>query len=203
MKSTAHQHHTSFHGIPIVIENPAGELVADHGYIKKTTDHDGDPIDVFVGPHKHSDKVFIIDQYHRETGTFDEHKCLLGFNSEREALSAYRNSYSRKYLKRFVIGSVAKMSVADFKAWLEFGNRNYLVAQSAFKFPRDFAKALGRGDKQAGHAAIDRLFGRLTTGRRIVEPIGVSMLGDGNEKKGRRVLKRFVNIVRSQHRAGQ
>lgn len=128
--------HRSFHGLDITIENLKGRdrtgvgkdgkqwkvrmpSDSDYGYIKRTEGADGDHIDVYLGPNEKSDQVFVVDQKDAETGRFDEHKCLLGFNSEAEARKTYRAGFSDgkdriKHLRR--------MSMAEFKDWLEKGD---------------------------------------------------------------------------------
>ncbi len=128
--------HISFHGLPISIENKKGgersgvgpdgkrwrvALPADYGYIKRTEGADGDRVDVYVGPHKTSRQVFLINQIDHKTGKFDEHKAMLGYHSEREALGDYCRAFSDgKGHAR--VGSVETMSLDGFKNWLKDGN---------------------------------------------------------------------------------
>lgn len=128
--------HISFQGIPIAIENALGstrsgrdadgkawscKLPADYGYIKRTEGADGDHVDAYVGPDAKSNIVVIVDQRDLKSRRFDEHKCLLGFRSEREALDCYRKAFSDgRGHKR--IGKVTVLSVDAFKKWLKSGN---------------------------------------------------------------------------------
>src|SRR5512143_1704497 len=128
--------HIEFQGIPITIENPKGtirsgtnsngkkwanRMSADYGYIKSTEGKDGDQVDAFVGPNKRSNRVFVVDQLHHSIVRFDEHKCLLGFNTEKQALTAYHSSYGRKYGAHHTVGAVTEMSIDAFKEWLKGG----------------------------------------------------------------------------------
>jgi hypothetical protein len=48
---------------------------AAYGRIKGTRGADGQPLDIFVGPHPSSPHVFVVDQHHPGAG-FDEHKIM-------------------------------------------------------------------------------------------------------------------------------
>lgn len=128
--------HIVFQGIPISIENPKGtirrgidhkgkpwaaKMLQDYGYIKRTLGKDGDQVDCFVGPNRRSNRVFVVDQLHHNANKFDEHKCLLGFDSEKQAMAAYRGSYGNTYDFRHQVGAVTEMSVDAFKEWLKGG----------------------------------------------------------------------------------
>lgn len=128
--------HISFQGLPISIENKKGSvrrgvgadgkpwscvLPADYGYIKRTEGADGDHVDVYVGPHKDSQQVFLINQVDHKSRRFDEHKVMLGYHSEREALGDYCRAFSDgKGHAR--VGSVETMSLDGFKGWLKAGD---------------------------------------------------------------------------------
>jgi hypothetical protein len=64
------------------------KMKADYGYIKRTKDADGEELDVYVGPNRQSDKVFVIKQL-KDDGSFDEHKVMLGYDSADDAKSSY------------------------------------------------------------------------------------------------------------------
>ena len=121
------------HGLTIAIENPRGstrsginhetgqewsvEMQHHYGDIKRTEGADGDPVDVFVGPNPASETVWIVDQVDPD-GEFDEHKVMLGFDSEEEAVDGYRSNYEEDW----VVGPVTQMSIDDFKQWLRNGD---------------------------------------------------------------------------------
>jgi len=95
-------------------------MPADYGYIKRTEGADGDHVDVYVGPDKASQMVFVINQNDHRTGQFDEHKAMLGYSSERAAVADYAKAFSDgKGPAR--IGSVEPMSLDAFKHWLKRG----------------------------------------------------------------------------------
>jgi len=90
-------HSTEFRGIPVVIQWPKGslrvgerkdgtpfrtEMHADYGYIPNTVAAgDEERLDVYIGPDKDADTVYVIEQVRKETGEFDEYKMMLGFSS--------------------------------------------------------------------------------------------------------------------------
>jgi len=128
--------HVRFQGLDISIENKRGSQrsgidpngkrwsctqPADYGYIKRTTGADGDHVDVYIGPDKSSQLVFIINQHDHRSGAFDEHKCMLGFNSEKDAAKTYCRAFSDGNGPAR-IGSVETVSIDAFKHWLRNGN---------------------------------------------------------------------------------
>lgn len=124
--------HLVIQGLPISIENRKGSIrrgkdktgkpwqvvmPCAYGYFKRSEGADGEHIDVFVGPHWRSDKVFIIDQINADDKSFDEHKVMLGFGSKLQAINTYRKAFSDgKALDR--IGAIHEMTTAEFKQWL-------------------------------------------------------------------------------------
>jgi DNA topoisomerase IB len=120
-----------FQGLPIIIEQPVGstrqwktpegetgetKFLIAYGYIDGTQGMDGDEIDVFVGPDPSAENVYVIEQQNRNTGTYDEQKCMLGFANEREAEIAYRNHYDNP--DEFIICTEV-MTSAHFKQWID------------------------------------------------------------------------------------
>ncbi len=121
------------HGLELSIENPQGstrsgvdrdgkpwETTMQHhyGYIRGTVGADKDHIDVFVGPHLDSDKVFVVDQVHPDSGKFDEHKVMLGFDSIEEARAGYQANYDASWKGG---RNITETTVDGFKAWLSSG----------------------------------------------------------------------------------
>lgn len=119
-------------GLRISIENPQGStrsgtspdgvewsntMAAHYGYVKGTEAADGDHVDVFVGPHAATaPTVYVVDQVNAD-GSYDEAKALFGFNTEAEAVAAYRGSYDADWK----VGPITAMSVDEFKAGLAAG----------------------------------------------------------------------------------
>ncbi|NSX14941.1 PLxRFG domain-containing protein [Cupriavidus taiwanensis] len=137
--------HVSLHGLDVSIENPRGstrsgtapdgsawsvEMANHYGYFKRTEGADGDHVDVFIGPHPDSTKVFVVDQVDPATGRFDEHKVLMGFNS----LAAARAGYLANYEKGWKgAGAITAMSLGEFKAWLKDGDTTKPLDQKVGK----------------------------------------------------------------------
>lgn len=125
--------HIIIGGLPISIENKAGsirrgkdnawqvKMPCDYGYFKRTEGADGDHVDCFVGPHRKSDKVYVINQVDHGTKKFDEHKVMLGFASEKQARAYYEKSYSDGKGKAR-IGSLRTMNIHQLKEWLRNGD---------------------------------------------------------------------------------
>lgn len=118
-------------GMRVSIENPAGStrkgtapdgtpwesgMAHDYGYIRGTTGRDRDHLDVFLGPdHKNADKpIVVVDQHDPETGDFDEHKVLMGFEDEGDAMDAYHQNYPDDWGG---LGGVRSMPLKEFKKW--------------------------------------------------------------------------------------
>lgn len=125
--------HVKIHGLDVTLENPRGGMrrgvgedgkpwavkMPDHyGYIKKTTGADGDHIDAYVGPNPKSERVFVVDQMDTRTGNFDEHKVMLGYNDEAQALDSYKRAFSDG-LGEARAGNISEMSISEFKEWLK------------------------------------------------------------------------------------
>jgi hypothetical protein len=83
-----------------------------YGYIRRTEGTDGDHVDCYIGPNPEAKFAYVVHQNDPVTGKFDEDKVMLGFDSAKEAKAAYIGQYNRPGF----FGSMAKMSMADFKA---------------------------------------------------------------------------------------
>lgn len=113
-------------GLPIVVETKAGHtrigksfrvtMPADYGFIKDTIGADGDEIDCYIGPNFNSQKIFIINQSQIDSSKFDEHKCMIGYNNELEALSDYWKGHT---VAGKIFMSMVQMSIKQFKSWLK------------------------------------------------------------------------------------
>ena len=123
----------------VVIEQPRGsvrsgvdangkawETTMQHtyGYFGGTKGVDGDAIDVFLGndlDEWDGTTVFVVDQYNPD-GSFDEHKVMLGFNSQEEAEAAYFANYEADWAKTHRT-EVTAVSLADFTEWVKSSKR--------------------------------------------------------------------------------
>ena len=129
------QGHVTLWGLPITIENPKGsirrgtdangkkweqEMNNTYGKIRRTEGVDGDHIDVFIGPNLLSDKVFVVDQLNVNTGEFDEHKVMLGFDSLEDAQNGYLSNYEEGWQG---MGTVTEVTMDEFKKWIDSSHR--------------------------------------------------------------------------------
>ena len=135
----------------VVIEQPRGSVRSGvdangkawettmqntYGYFGGTKGVDGDAIDVFLGNDLDGwdgTTVFVVDQYNPD-GSFDEHKVMLGFNSQEEAEAAYFANYEADWAKTHRT-EVTAVPLADFTEWVKSSKRKtkafaeYKVAQ--------------------------------------------------------------------------
>lgn len=135
----------------VVIEQPRGSVRSGvdangkawettmqntYGYFGGTKGVDGDAIDVFLGNDLDGwdgITVFVVDQYNPD-GSFDEHKVMLGFNSQEEAEAAYFANYEADWAKTHRT-EVTAVPLADFTEWVKSSKRKtkafaeYKVAQ--------------------------------------------------------------------------
>lgn len=135
-------------GLDIKIENPKGSarsgvgpngrrwrctLPAHYGYIRGTTGHDGDAVDVYLGPAHASGKVFVVDQVDAKTGAFDEHKAMLCYATQAAALADYKRAFSDGKGGRR-IGAVTELSQEAFKDWVTAGPTRKPLGQLRRRF---------------------------------------------------------------------
>jgi N12 class adenine-specific DNA methylase len=138
-----------FQGLDLSIENPAGstrkgvdrsgtpwetKMQQHYGYIRGTVGADKDHIDTFVGTNLDSGKVFVIDQVDPDSGKFDEHKVMLGFDSLDEARQAYQSNYDAGWTGG---RNVTETTMDGFREWLASGKTKKPFA----KLPRVVAPA--------------------------------------------------------------
>jgi len=128
---------TVFQGIKVSIENSPGsvrsgvdrdgkewstqmELV--YGRIPYVQGADDDALDVFIDQsNPMAEKVFVVHIKHPDTGAYDEDKCFLGFDTEKEVKEAFKLHYDG--WTRFW-GGVTEYSVDEFKEALKQGGVN-------------------------------------------------------------------------------
>lgn len=119
-------------------------MPAHYGRILRTKGADGDHVDFYMGDNEASENVWVIDQMDAETGRFDEHKVMLGFNNANEVAETYMDGFSdKKGPDR--LGGIKKMTVDEFKEWLASGDTTKPVTPKAT-----------RGDKAAANAEPER-----------------------------------------------
>lgn len=138
--------HLRIGGLDISVENPAGserkgvdpsgkpwsvEMKSHYGYIKGTVGKDKDHIDVFLRPGTETlsddSPVFVVDQQ-SEKGSFDEHKVMLGFESEEAAKAAYLENYTAGWNG---LRSITPTTLGAFKQWTAQGDTTKPFAPKA------------------------------------------------------------------------
>ncbi len=107
-KSYAIRERLIYQGLPIAIENRAGEsrkwrdlqgrtgstrMHHAYGFVEGTRGTDGDEYDVFVGPSPNAPMVYVVHQRDPVTGAYDEDKALVGFDTMAEARECYFQHY--------------------------------------------------------------------------------------------------------------
>lgn len=185
--------HIKVHGLDIAVENPRGSErrgtdpdgnewshnMSDHyGYIKRTTGADQEHIDTYVGKNPESENVFIVDQIDQGSGGFDEHKVMLGFDSQEEAITAYKSNFE----KGWKVGPVTQMSKDQFKDWLKNSDTSKPVAESGQKIEQQHSvnkwqeemnKALAKADPE--HPLFKKLQASAKNGLRSVSDRAVAL----------------------------
>lgn len=140
------------HGLRITIETPMFQsrrgkedgkpwsitCMAHYGYVNGTKGADGDAVDVFVGPAPESLRVYVVNQ-NGKTGTFDEHKVMLGFIDQNQACTAYMNSYEKGWTG---LGSVVACTIKQFKYWLKHGDLSRPLSPDLPNIPKDEALSM-------------------------------------------------------------
>ena len=123
---------TEFQGLKISIENKKGSvrkgkcekgkpwscwktnMTAHYGYITDGVEGvDGDKLDVFIGPNPNAGVAYVVHTKKAPAfKDFDEDKCMLGFNSAKEAKKAFIENYGGEE-KHF--GSMDAIPMKQFK----------------------------------------------------------------------------------------
>ena len=126
--------HVRINGLDVAIENPAytyrkstdktGQqwsclMQAHYGYINGYKGNDGDNVDVFVGNVPENDTAYIINQK-TQGGFFDEHKVMLGFLSQQQAVDTYQHCFERGWTG---LMSVVPCTMSQLKWWLANGDK--------------------------------------------------------------------------------
>jgi hypothetical protein len=115
-------------GFPVIVEFKKGEvrdvgssdgavMAADYGYIPGTTGHDGDSIDVFLGPNERSERVFVVNQRDPDDGEFHQHKVFLGFEKSNDVVDCF-NAFYNDGRGEDRLHSGNEMTLGEFKTWL-------------------------------------------------------------------------------------
>ncbi|HQZ60428.1 MAG TPA: hypothetical protein PLQ39_12200, partial [Acinetobacter sp.] len=132
-------------GLDVAIENPAytyrkstdktGQqwsclMQAHYGYINGYKGNDGDNVDVFVGSIPENDTAYIINQK-TQGGFFDEHKVMLGFLSQQQAVDTYQHCFERGWTG---LMSVVPCTMSQLKWWLANGDKSRPVTRERLPY---------------------------------------------------------------------
>ena len=160
--------HVRIDGFDITIENPKGSVRSGvgangkrwentmnntYGYMRGTEGVDGDHIDVFLSDNPEEGNVYVVDQQNPETGEFDEHKVMYGFNSMEEAKEAYLANYTPGWKG---LGTITEVSKDEFKRWINSSHRK----TKPFAEYKSVNKTAGQGEAYEAtirDAVVERL----------------------------------------------
>lgn len=115
----------SKHGFDIGLQYRPGDmrhgrkLTVGYGHIRGVRGADGMSADVYLGPDLDSDRVFVVRQLDYDTGEFDEHKIMMGFNNLQKAEQAYKKNMTAKMfggIREITEGDVAKLDGEGFRS---------------------------------------------------------------------------------------
>lgn len=207
--------HARWNGLDLSVETAKGQtrsgkgpdgtewsvtMPANYGYFKRTEGADGDHVDFYMGDNEASDQVFVIDQVDAETGAFDEHKVMLGFNSAVEARAAHEAAFSDgKGAAR--LGGIAKMGAADFKDWLKNGDTKKAVSTAGRQKQKAAPAAPTAPQKRPFISYVGRSFGGINPGGKAAEELrhrGITArTAPGLFRRGGR--RELDNIVADEH----
>lgn len=154
--------HISLHSLPITIENAPGSkrkekdrfgvshkvtMTSAYGYINGTVGADDMQVDVYIGRHPESNKLWVIDQdkfnSEGEDKGFDEHKVMMGYNKPQKAVKDYLAShYDGMGHER--LAAITELSYEDFKRWLKHGDTKKPISEQGY------GHVIGRRGKNNG-----------------------------------------------------
>jgi hypothetical protein len=119
-------------------------MLFPYGYAKRSEGVDGDEIDVFVGPNLEASMVYIVHQRKVDRwDEYDEDKCMICFNSEEDAKTAFLASYDDP---RF-LGPVTAMPVDEFVAKVKATKEQPAMIKGVVLLVKGFVRPHQRRDK--------------------------------------------------------
>jgi hypothetical protein len=208
--------HARVGGLDVSIEHPDGstrsgtdksgkawsrEMKSHYGYIRRTAGADGEHVDAYVRPGTPEDydgPVFVVDQK-KADGSFDEHKAMIGWDTEDAARQAYLENYPKDWDG---IAGVARFDVAGFRDWLRDGDMARPAAEGAARreAANDFRDALDDlGGIVRDFAAVARIVPEDTPG--LMDTL--VRLFDAAIRLGYHDAKKAVAYVKEQLRADE
>lgn len=197
--------HISFGGYDFVMENPEGsfrrgtdksgksweqKMNNTYGYILGKKGKDGDHLDMFINDAQDLDnwdgKVYVVDQVDPETGKFDEHKIMYGFDSEAEARDAYLSNYEEGWQG---LGKITGVDKETFDKWLDSSDRK-IKEFAEHSIPKE---ALGKTEAyEPTQAEIDKAL--VTELGNELKKSGVPYID--NVKEGQQVINDYNSQVK-------
>ncbi|TFH46493.1 MAG: hypothetical protein E4H01_09875 [Lysobacterales bacterium] len=161
-------------GVNVAVETPKGstrrgtrpdgsqwsQKMRDHyGYIRGTESAEGptEQLDAFIGDNMESDQIFVVDQVN-DAGGFDEHKVMIGYANQMDAVRAYKrnNPQGKK------VGPVTPMTKEQFTQWLERGDQTRPLSpkmregQQVLAGEEEFQSLVARRQRQRGKKPVVR-----------------------------------------------
>lgn len=206
--------HVNIDGMNISIENPVGSMrsgmdengnewecpiKADYGYVKGSVGYDKDHVDVTIKPGYQGGKgtVYIVNQVD-DKGAFDEHKCVLGADNDRDAEAIYNSNYEPGWDG---CGSIASMPIDEFKKWVtsEKPRQGEAEVKPMHKIAADYTikgeRVQGVGLRKTFHKLLeDRKLKGLAVNNPISGEVELSVKGD--DKKVNDAFKTLGKILK-------
>jgi len=196
----------NWNGLNISVENEKGSIrrgvdkggkhwqvvmPAAYGYIRGTEGADGDHVDCYLGPHKNSNVVFVVDQKHPHDGSFDEHKCLLGYRNEAEATKVYNAAFNDgSGPKR--MAAMKTLSFDGFKDWLRNANTKKPIERIAKASGGEVSTVTHVGPIHSVVAGrTDHLPMAVESGAYVIPADIISAMGEGNTMAGFKHMRRM------------
>jgi hypothetical protein len=196
-------------GLDLSIENPAGserkgtdssgkpwsvKMRSHYGYIRGTVGRDKDHIDTFIRPGTpeldDSAPVFVVDQ-RSANGRFDEHKVMIGFDTEAAARAAYLENYTAGWKG---LGDVSPTTMGDFKAWLKSGKTTEPFSKMADGSRDKTTNARFAGERPGTRSSKPRIAKRARRPQSLFDFLAAEggLRDDGGELAHMGLKRRFV-----------
>jgi len=165
----------NFRGLLIYVENAPGTwrtgpgwktlMKVPYGEFARSLGTDGDKLDVYVGPDRNCENVFIVHQNFvrgPKKGEYDEDKTLLGFSSPKDAKSAYLAHYDSPDF----FGCMSMMPFSEFKRRLDRSKGGY-VEHSEYSHPFEPSADRLHGNPELARDFVNSMF-LFVEGRRLI-----------------------------------
>ena len=149
------------------------KMKADYGYVKGVIDADGEELDVYLGPNRESEKVFVLEKMRRTDNSFDENKVMLGYDSLAEAKKSYLQHQGKDEM-----GKVMEMTAPAFKAKFLRKNKFKKHGADAIRFPggehSSLKERLDKG-KAIYTTRVSKELGKYSKGQELDSNLGTRL----------------------------